>query len=410
MINKNVLNKTKQDLIKINIVVVSSFLLLFSIFIYSYSKGTIYNDIDSDMEKEFTSVTNQLSSSSLFYPVVLEDPRNMVYVYQGDRIRYYTENRYFDEIIPQRRSNKEKDFFTYSKEGHTFRELNINILDYEIQIIRNIDSEINSLRKLTSALMIAILIAIISTYYIGLYLTKKALIPIETAWNNQTQFVQDASHELRTPIAIIQSKLETMLQSPNNTINEEVENIADAMKETRRVRKMISDLLSLTKEDAVVQVNIEEIDIKELIQEIGNDYEDIAQVKNRKFSYIPNLQDSKINTDKQKLRQIILILLDNAFKYTKEEDIINIVTKENNKNIEISVIDSGIGISKEDINDVFKRFYRSEDVRSKDIDGSGIGLSIAKMLANNIDAQITVESVPTKQTQFSIILKKNNKK
>ena len=410
MINKNVLNKTKQDLIKINIVVVSSFLLLFSIFIYSYSKGTIYNDIDSDMEKEFTSVTNQLSSSSLFYPVVLEDPRNMVYVYQGDRIRYYTENRYFDEIIPQRRSNKEKDFFTYSKEGHTFRELNINILDYEIQIIRNIDSEINSLRKLTSALMIAILIAIISTYYIGLYLTKKALIPIETAWNNQTQFVQDASHELRTPIAIIQSKLETMLQSPNNTINEEVENIADAMKETRRVRKMISDLLSLTKEDAVVQVNIEEIDIKELIQEIGNDYEDIAQVKNRKFSYILNLQDSKINTDKQKLRQIILILLDNAFKYTKEEDIINIVTKENNKNIEISVIDSGIGISKEDINDVFKRFYRSEDVRSKDIDGSGIGLSIAKMLANNIDAQITVESVPTKQTQFSIILKKNNKK
>ena len=80
-------------------------------------------------------------------------------------------------------------------------------------------------------------------------LTKKALIPIETAWINQAQFIQDASHELRTPITIIYSKLESMLKVPNSTISDEVENIADAMKETRRVKKMISDLLSLTKEE-----------------------------------------------------------------------------------------------------------------------------------------------------------------
>ena len=96
-----------------------------------------------------------------------------------------------------------------------------------------------------------VIIFCILTYFIAIYLTRNALKPIEVTWNNQAKFIQDASHELRTPITIVSSKLEGLLKHPNNTINDEVEGIADAMNETRRLKKMINDLLTLTKEDYV---------------------------------------------------------------------------------------------------------------------------------------------------------------
>ena len=139
--------------------------------------------------------------------------------------------------------------------GYTFRVLNLNIGKYTIEIIRNIDSEISSLKQLVFSLIIGILISLIVAYFIAIYLNKKALVPIETAWNNQAKFIQDASHELRTPISIISSKLEGMLKHPENTVNDEVETVADAMRETRRMKKMINDLLSLTKEDYISTMN-----------------------------------------------------------------------------------------------------------------------------------------------------------
>ena len=191
----------------------------------------------------------------------------MIYIYKDNKIRYYTpQNGYFNNLFPDRNIDKINDIFTFKENGYMFRELNVELGEYQIQIIRNIDSEISSLRQLIFVFIIGILISLIITYYLAIYLTKKALVPIETAWNNQAKFIQDASHELRTPISIVSSKLERMLKSPNHTISDEVETIADAMSEIRRSKKMISDLLSLTKEDAITKLNISEINIKDFIR------------------------------------------------------------------------------------------------------------------------------------------------
>ncbi|RDY23762.1 sensor histidine kinase [Romboutsia maritimum] len=404
MINKNVFSNTKNRLIKINIAVVGSFLIIFSIFIFIYFKGLTYKSIDSKIEDELESITIQLVKTSFFNPVTLKDPSNMVYVYENDRIRYYTQNGYFDEVLPNKKENKENSFFTYSKKGYTFRELNISVSKYDIQIIRNINSEMNSLKQLMFVLIIGVLFSVLITYYIALYLTKKALIPIETAWNNQAKFIQDASHELRTPISIVSSKLESMLKSPNNTVNDEVETIADAMKETRRVKKMISDLLSLTKEDYITKLNIEKVDIEELLQEITNNYIDIAEIQNKEFKLICEIEDKFIYTDISKLRQLILIFIDNAFKYTKENDRIEINLNEEDNNINIDIRDTGIGIKEEEIPFIFDRFFRSENMRNQDIDGSGIGLSIAKMISLNLDCKLKVKSILGDGTKFKIII------
>lgn len=407
MINKKVFNKTKSSLIKINIAVVLSFLILFSIFIYTYFKGVTYKSIDNKLNNELESIVIQLTRQSMVYPVT-KYPSNMIYVYKRDRVMYYTpQNGYFSDVLPNRYTNKLNDIFTFSENGYTFRELNVEIDEYQIQIIRNIDSEISSLRQLIFVFIIGILISLIITYYLAVYLTKKALIPIETAWNNQAKFIQDASHELRTPISIISSKLERMLKHPNSTISDEVETIADAMSEIRRSKKMISDLLSLTKEEAITKLNITEVNIKNFIKDICVDYVDIADIQEKRFEMNFNLKNETIFTDENKLRQLLLIFIDNAFKYTKENDFIAInINQKDNVYTEISIIDSGVGIKQEDIPYIFDRFFRSENVRDKDIDGSGIGLSIAKMIAINLGAEISVKCENNK-TEFKIIIQNN---
>lgn len=404
MINKKVFNKTKSNLIKINILVVLGFLILFSIFIYTYFQSATYKSIDNKLNNELESIAIQLTRQSIIYPVT-KYPSNMIYIYKGDRVRYYTsQNGYFNDVLPNRYTNKLNDIFTFSENGYTFRELNVEIGEYQIQIIRNIDSEISSLRQLIFVFIIGILISLIITYYLAIYLTKKALVPIETAWNNQAKFIQDASHELRTPISIISSKLERMLKHPNSTISDEVETIADAMSEIRRSKKMISDLLSLTKEEAITKLSIKEINIRNFIDDICEDYIDIADIQDKKFDINFNLKNETIFTDENKLRQLFLIFIDNAFKYTKEEDFISInLNQKDNIYTEISIIDSGVGIKQEDIPYIFDRFFRSENVRDKDIDGSGIGLSIAKMIALNLEAEISVKCENNK-TEFKIII------
>ena len=407
MINKKVFNKTKSSLIKINIVVVLSFLILFSIFIYTYFKGVTYKSIDNKLNNELESIAIQLTRQSMIYPVT-KYPSNMIYIYKRDRVMYYTpQNGYFSDVLPNRYTNKLNDIFTFSENGYTFRELNVEIDEYQIQIIRNIDSEISSLRQLIFVFIIGILISLIITYYLAVYLTKKALIPIETAWNNQAKFIQDASNELRTPISIISSKLERMLKHPNSTISDEVETIADAMSEIRRSKKMISDLLSLTKEEAITKLNITEVNIKNFIKDICVDYVDIADIQEKRFEMNFNLKNETIFTDENKLRQLLLIFIDNAFKYTKENDFIAInINQKDNVYTEIFIIDSGVGIKQEDIPYIFYRFFRSENVRDKDIEGSGIGLSIAKMIAINLGAEISVKCENNK-TEFKIIIQNN---
>ena len=407
MINKKVFNKTKSSLIKINIAVVLSFLILFSIFIYAYFKGVTYKSIDNKLNNELESIAIQLTRQSMIYPVT-KYPSNMIYIYKRDRVMYYTpQNGYFSDVLPNRYTNKLNDIFTFSENGYTFRELNVEIDEYQIQIIRNIDSEISSLRQLIFVFIIGILISLIITYYLAVYLTKKALIPIETAWNNQAKFIQDASHELRTPISIISSKLERMLKYPNSTISDEVETIADAMSEIRRSKKMISDLLSLTKEEAITKLNITEVNIKNFIKDICVDYVDIADIQEKRFEMNFNLKNETIFTDENKLRQLLLIFIDNAFKYTKENDFIAInINQKDNVYTEIFIIDSGVGIKQEDIPYIFDRFFRSENVRDKDIEGSGIGLSIAKMIAINLGAEISVKCENNK-TEFKIIIQNN---
>lgn len=404
MINKKVFSDTKDKLIKINILVVSSFLIIFSLFTFFYFQSITYKSIDDKLKEEYEYISMQVNRTSYLNPIVLNDPRDLVYIYKNDRLIYYTKSDYFEEFAPKDESDKTNACFTYKKGNYTFRELSITINGFKIRIIRNIDSERSSLKQLLFVIGIGIVFSIIITYFVALYLTRKALLPIENAWYTQAKFIQDASHELRTPITIVSSKLQSLLTVPNNTISDEVETIADAMNETRRLRKMIKDLLSLSKEDTIIKLKVEEINMVDLVEEIYRDYIDIATIQNKVLKYENNLKNPLVKSDKNKLKQLLLIFIDNAFKYTNINDEISFKLDEKDNKIICTILDTGIGIKESDLKHIFDRFFRSDNVRNKDIDGSGIGLSIAKMISINLNCKIKPYSVVNEGSKFEIII------
>ena len=321
MISKEVLENTQKKLIKINMLVVSGFLILLCIFTYFYFSYNNDTNINREMQEELNSIIHQLEQLDSRYGILYSDPKNMVYIYvDGTLIINPKNNPYFENEVPDYQQKDNQDgFYSYKKGKYNFRVCNYTYGDYHIKIMREINSELNSRRQLLFTMIRVVVIFCILTYFIALYLTRNALKPIEITWNKQAKFIQDASHELRTPITIVFSKLEGLLKHPNNTISDEVEGIADAMNEARRLKKMINDLLTLTKEDYVDLVEKEELDLEKLVEDICDDFFDIALIQNKTLKISSQLKHKNIISDKNKLRQLLIIFIDNAFKYTEEE-------------------------------------------------------------------------------------------
>ncbi|WP_456095922.1 sensor histidine kinase [Peptostreptococcus sp.] len=383
-------------------------MILVSCFIYNYFSISLIDGIDNNIAEEYHFIKDQYSKDSILKPISLQDPKDILYIYKGKTLLYYTRNRYFGISLPEESMVKEFGFTYENINGYNFRSLLVkDDDDYKFKIMRNIDSEIQSLGNMVTLLILVDILSLLLVYVIARYLSSKALKPIEISWNNQVKFVQDASHELRTPVAIIQSKLESLLKQPDVTIEDEAETIAVAMRETRQLKKMINELLSLTKEESIVKLNIGRVDLEDLFKETFESYLEIADYQEKSFNYQIKMKNKIIYTDKTKLNQLIRILVDNAFKYTEAGDKISITASDKGRDrVLILVEDSGIGISDKDQKRIFERFFRSDSVRATEVEGSGIGLSIAKLIATTLYGNIRVQSKLGQGTSFSIDLPK----
>ncbi|WP_455105469.1 sensor histidine kinase [Peptostreptococcus sp.] len=388
--------------------VVEVFMILVSCFIYNYFSISLIDGIDNNIAEEYHFIKDQYSKDSILKPISLQDPKDILYIYKGKTLLYYTRNRYFGISLPEESMVKEFGFTYENINGYNFRSLLVkDDDDYKFKIMRNIDSEIQSLGNMVTLLILVDILSLLLVYVIARYLSSKALKPIEISWNNQVKFVQDASHELRTPVAIIQSKLESLLKQPDVTIEDEAETIAVAMRETRQLKKMINELLSLTKEESIVKLNIGRVDLEDLFKETFESYLEIADYQEKSFNYQIKMKNKIIYTDKTKLNQLIRILVDNAFKYTEAGDKISITASDKGRDrVLILVEDTGIGISDKDQKRIFERFFRSDSVRATEVEGSGIGLSIAKLIVTTLYGNIRVQSKLGQRTSFSIDLPK----
>lgn len=251
------------------------------------------------------------------------------------------------------------------------------------QLLINVDSEISLVNNYLKIISYAVLFGIVISGIASFILSNKTLKPIEETLKKQTEFVQNASHELRTPLTIIQAQQELLLQEPNSKIIDKSEEIMLTLNETKRLSKLTKDLLILLRGTNPKNINLqkEDVEIDRFIENIVQPYIDIVNAQDKKLSL--NLQFNKeVSIDTNKIHQLLVILLDNAIKYTETGDEIQINTYLKDNKCVIEVIDTGIGISDEGLKHVFDRFYRENRDRNRQTGGSGLGLSIATTIVN----------------------------
>jgi two-component system sensor histidine kinase ArlS len=231
---------------------------------------------------------------------------------------------------------------------------------------------------------------------------------IEKSFQKQKQFVEDASHELRTPVSILEGHLSLLNRWGKKDPAILDESLGASLQELARLKKLINDLLELTRAENSRTIGAEEANISTAIDQAVKNLEIISPEFKIKKTFDRDLPAVAIS--EQHLQQILIILLDNAIKYSKENKFVSISAMREGNGVSVSVTDKGIGIPDEHITEVFNRFYRIDKARSRENGGTGLGLSIAKRLIEKYNGSITIESkegVGTKVTIFVPSAKEN---
>ena len=229
---------------------------------------------------------------------------------------------------------------------------------------------------------------------------------IEVSYNSQKQFVSDASHELRTPIAVIQGYV-GMLQRWGKTDKDVLdEGISAIEQEAASMKELVERLLFLARHDKkTLMLEMESFDPLEVMSEVHREAKMLSAEHHFKLS---PAQNSRINGDKDMIKQLMRILLDNAIKYTPAGGSITLGVKKDRNHCILSVTDTGAGISAEDLPKVFDRFYRCDEARKSQTSGHGLGLSIARIIVAAHGGKLKVRSKVGAGTTFSVWLPLEN--
>lgn len=230
---------------------------------------------------------------------------------------------------------------------------------------------------------------------------NEMLASLDEAYKAQQRFVADASHELRAPLTAIQGNLELLERAVQMSAEERNETLSYLRKEVRRMSQLVGDLLVLARADAGQGIKPQRVELDRLLMEAFQDARRMAP--GRRVS-LRELDQVQVYGDPERLKQLLLILIDNALKYTPESGEVRLGLHTEPGSGVITVADTGIGIAPEDLPHIFERFYRADKARSREPGGTGLGLSIAKWIVERHGGHIDVESSVGKGSTFTIRL------
>lgn len=397
-------------------VVFAIILIFFDAIIYHQVSTYMYKSIDKELmramelyqNKNIVSevkkvITKDLDESiKITYVETKVNPRVICILRdsEGNIVNSETIGRFYNDYVNDIEFNKTKTDKVYSikvQDKYNYRGITIKAETSEgegiyIQLLANVDGEVATINNVIDTLLVGSLI-IIGIAIIGSYiLSKMTLKPIMESYKKQTEFVQNAAHELRTPLTIIQAKQELLLQEPESKIIDKSEDINIMLKETKRLTKLIKELMVLAMADSnELKMHKEKTNIDNLVKEIIIPYKDFAEMQEKEINLELNY-GKEANVDRNKINQLLVIILDNAIKYTAEKDKITVKTYSKEGKCVIEVADTGIGISKEAAKHVFDRFYREDKARSREKGGTGLGLSIAHTIVKLHGGSIKITS------------------
>jgi signal transduction histidine kinase len=267
-----------------------------------------------------------------------------------------------------------------------------------VQIVRSLKPEHDAAGRLLRVLVFGGLAGIVLAGIGGWFLAGKALAPVSEAFRRQEAFVGDASHELRTPLAVIRANAEFLANDqPGNA------EVRDIVHETDRLSALVDGLLALARGDRTeLGTSHATVDLLAIVGAACNSLRPLAADRGVELHLTG--EPVAVAGDADQLRQLIVILLDNALRYTPPGGRVDVGVEAAGGRALLTVRDTGIGIEPEALPKVFDRFYRADDARNRDSGGVGLGLSIARELVAAHGGSIGAQSEPGRGSTFTVEL------
>ena len=413
----------------------SSLMCLFLVLLITGVRFAMEWSLFSEQERELSDAAEGIAEAQAYQ---IQHPRatideNRYYRNTNDRLFFYIfEDRWGQLVGFVRASFKVEPFileymnkkaipsgeikvFAYPNENGrmtrimmTSRKIRVDDIEQTAYVGKDVTALYSGLQKATYVLVVVGVLALIIASVIGHVMAGRAIIPMKEAYEKQKQFAADASHELRTPLAVVMASADLLLadKSIENPLLREV--IEDLKGEVKKMSKLVSDLLMVARSDNnALKMKIQKLNLGDLLEQNIRMMTPLAEKKGIKLEGV-ELRKVTIQGDEQKIKQLILILVDNAIKYTTDGGRV-LVTLESadDEKVIFSVQDSGIGIAPEDQERIFERFYRVDKARSREMGGNGLGLSIATEILRLHGGKISVESELGVGTKFKVTLKTN---
>ncbi len=352
------------------------------------------------------------TNDRLFFYVFDEDGRLLNFARASFRIEpFILDTIAQNKVIPG-------EVMVYSKEGtENTRKARIMMTAQQVRddegnatqtvyVGKDVTAMYNGMEKATYALAFLGAIALLIAMIVGHILSGKAMIPLKQAYEKQRQFAADASHELRTPLAVVMASADLLQNDPSIKSPFLKQVIEDVRDEVKKMTKLVSDLLVVARSDnKALKLKPQKFNLSSLIEQTARLMQPLADQKKIDLQ-AANLPKVEIQADEQKIRQLVLILVDNAVKYTPEGGKVRVRYESTEKGkVRFAVSDTGIGIAKEDQAKVFDRFYRVDKARSREMGGNGLGLAIAQEIVLLHKGRIWIQSELGKGTTFFVELR-----
>ena len=349
------------------------------------------------INQNFNDLDDKIIMDYNFYTFILDRNNNIT------RRISHNENSFDNKIIDKANKIISNNYSSNVKINSLyFNNISYNFMSGKYLVI--VDTS-NIRYRLLSLLLISIFMLglfEVFVYYVSKKITKWITQPVEETFNKQRDFIADASHELKTPLAVMMASIDCIEVNKKN--EKYINNIKS---ESDRMNNLITKLLDLSKSESEPNKELYEINnLSKIVEKRALVFESLAFENNVSI-------DTKIENDimlkcsKNEIDEVISILIDNAIKHSYKNSIIKVNLYKEKNNIILDIINNGDNISNEELDKIFERFYRSDKSRNRSNNRYGLGLAIAKNIVNNHDGQILAFSKEN-LTTFRVIFKQKN--
>lgn len=382
-----------------NMFIISTFMIIVFTALYLSTYTEIENRTTIDLQRQNEIITFQPNpnpiqdfSHQIGFSVIVNDT-SIQTLSSFEFTPNYIETLY--ELTDQT-----KDKITYEDTTYKYLITKENDTTYITYI--NITKDVELLQNQLITYIVIYIISLIITFFISFILTEQNIKPIETSYYKQKEFIQNASHELKTPLTVINTNIDVLLSDTFLKGNKWVRYMKT---EITRMNQLVGDLLYLAKTEENIKPKQTIFNASEMVNQIILGFD--ASLYEKKITLHNQVnQDINLSFHKNQFTQCIMILVDNAIKYTKENNEIFIsLSLDHNKPV-FRIKNTGIGLTKEEQTRIFERFYKTDKSRKNTNSNSyGLGLSILKAILDNHHATIKVDSDEQNYTEFTIKFK-----